>query len=468
MRRVFSAVAAFVFASLCVGADFQAGKLAYDRGDYAAALKQWIPAAESGDRQAQKYLGDLYRDGKGTPADKAQALGWYRLASAQGDIKASFEVVDLCGRGTAEDNLADACRGVTDTEDSVYGRIYGGIRTLAEKHDAEAEFILATILTHRVSLAFRYSKVPYAKELMASPEWREADKWRREAVKQGYVPAGLVMAAECRLMWSEKDQAQADAWGLDNKECADILNLLTKNIDDLSPYGQLQVGWSYLHRPDPDLALAIAFIEKAARRNLTFAQEELGRLFYEGSEVLKDYAKAAQWYRKYVESAKITLESFYGIRQASERLGYLYSAGLGVPTNDQQATRWFLRAAEMGSAYAQRSLAYRYKDGQGVLKDLGLAATWFRRAAEQGDVESQYMFGIALYIGMGVPEDYVHAHMWFNLAAASGNTEAAVGRDGVAKYMSPEQIGEAQALAANWHPRPDPADIYAPREVQRP
>jgi TPR repeat protein len=452
MRRVFSAVAGFVFASLCVGADFQAGKLAYDRGDYAAALKQWMPAAESGDRQAQKYLGDLYRDGKGTPADKAQALRWYRLASAQGDIKASFEVVDLCRRGTAEDNLAAACRGVTDTEDSVYGRIYGGIRTLAEKRDAEAEFILATILRHGIFLAGGYSK--------ATPEVREAEVyWLRDSAQRGYLPARMMFGARCALAAAKEF----------DEVCRDNLESLARIFDDLGPHDQYSVAIAYLFDgPLRNPNRAVTCLEIAAARGSCNAQLELGDLFYEGSKVPKDYAKAAQWYRKYVESAKITLASFYSIRRASERLGYLYSAGLGVPTNDQEATRWFLRAADMGSAYAQRSLAYRYKAGNGVSKDDGLAATWFRRAAEQGDVESQYMLGIALYIGMGVPEDYLHAHMWFNLAAASGNSEAAVGRDGVAKYMSPEQIGEAQALATKWHRRPDPADIYAPREVPRP
>ena len=82
------------------------------------------------------------------------------------------------------------------------------------------------------------------------------------------------------------------------------------------------------------------------------------------------------------------------------------------------------------------------------------AATWFRRAAEQGDVESQYRLAIALYIGIGVPQDYVHSHMWFNLAAASGKAEAAALRAGVAKLMSPEQVGEAQALATAWSVKP--------------
>src|ERR1039458_8959509 len=86
----------FAFASVCTGPDFQTGKRAYDQGDYATALREFLPLAEKGDAQAQRYLGDMKRDGKGVPVDKPQALRWYRSAAAQGDLKAPFYVVDLC------------------------------------------------------------------------------------------------------------------------------------------------------------------------------------------------------------------------------------------------------------------------------------------------------------------------------------------------------------------------------------
>ncbi len=40
-------------------ADYEAGKEAYDRGDYAAALKEWRPLAEQGDAGSQNDLGVL-------------------------------------------------------------------------------------------------------------------------------------------------------------------------------------------------------------------------------------------------------------------------------------------------------------------------------------------------------------------------------------------------------------------------
>ncbi len=70
------------------GQDFDAGLAAYERGDYAAALKEWKPLAEQGYAAAQFNLGAMYDNGQGVPQDDAQAVQWYRLAAEQGMAEA--------------------------------------------------------------------------------------------------------------------------------------------------------------------------------------------------------------------------------------------------------------------------------------------------------------------------------------------------------------------------------------------
>ena len=41
-----------------VWADFKAGEQAFDAGDYAAAMAEWLPLAEDGDMRAQTNLVD--------------------------------------------------------------------------------------------------------------------------------------------------------------------------------------------------------------------------------------------------------------------------------------------------------------------------------------------------------------------------------------------------------------------------
>jgi TPR repeat protein len=58
-------------------ADFQKGFDAYDRGDYATALKEWTPLVEQGDALVQSNLGVMYDTGRGVPQDYKTTRKWY-------------------------------------------------------------------------------------------------------------------------------------------------------------------------------------------------------------------------------------------------------------------------------------------------------------------------------------------------------------------------------------------------------
>ena len=73
-----------------VWADFKAAMEAYNRGDFATALREWRPLAEQGDASAQFYLGLSYENGDGVPRDYAIARQWYEKSAAQGDAKAQL------------------------------------------------------------------------------------------------------------------------------------------------------------------------------------------------------------------------------------------------------------------------------------------------------------------------------------------------------------------------------------------
>jgi TPR repeat protein len=64
--------------------DFYEGLAAADRGDYAAALKEWQPLAAKGHADAQYKMGFMYEEGRGVPLDLVQGTNWYRKAAKQG------------------------------------------------------------------------------------------------------------------------------------------------------------------------------------------------------------------------------------------------------------------------------------------------------------------------------------------------------------------------------------------------
>ena len=59
-----------------------------DRADYRTALKVWLGQAESGDAEAQNYVGEIYLKGLGTAPDYDKAAGWFEKASAQSNKRA--------------------------------------------------------------------------------------------------------------------------------------------------------------------------------------------------------------------------------------------------------------------------------------------------------------------------------------------------------------------------------------------
>src|SRR5262249_35230744 len=86
-------------------ADFKAGLDAYNRGDFAAALREWQPYAEKGDAHAQYNLGLLYASGQGIPQDLQKAAEWYRKAAEQGVSAAQYNlgVMYANGQGVKKD-----------------------------------------------------------------------------------------------------------------------------------------------------------------------------------------------------------------------------------------------------------------------------------------------------------------------------------------------------------------------------
>jgi len=81
------------------------GMEAYDKGDYATALKEWRPLAEQGDAEAQYGLGVIYKHARGVPQDYEQALHWYSKAAEQGHASAQYNLGLMyeLGQGRPED-----------------------------------------------------------------------------------------------------------------------------------------------------------------------------------------------------------------------------------------------------------------------------------------------------------------------------------------------------------------------------
>ena len=137
-------------------------------------------------------------------------------------------------------------------------------------------------------------------------------------------------------------------------------------------------------------------------------------------------------------------------------LGRRYFEGKEVPRDYVQAADWYRKAATAGSSDAMLNLAILYENGRGVGQDYAQAAAWYEKAARLGQGSAMFHLGVLRWSGRGVAQDYVEAYKWFDLASTSGSAEerqrSLEARDNIARapQLTPQLIADAQLRAKNW------------------
>src|SRR5438270_4212548 len=97
-----------------VAGPWEDGMAAYNRGDYAPAIRLFRPLAEQGNAKAQNVLGVMYRKGEGVARSPARAFMWFSLAAVRGDAKAKARLRDVSQTMTPQElsqarEMAQAC-----------------------------------------------------------------------------------------------------------------------------------------------------------------------------------------------------------------------------------------------------------------------------------------------------------------------------------------------------------------------
>jgi TPR repeat protein len=141
-------------------AGLKEGLGAYDRAEYATALKELTPPAEEGNAKAQYRLGKMFNLGQGLPPDKKEAAKWFHLAAQQGLAEAQGALGYLCLVGEGVSQNSELALEWT--------------RKAAAQGDATAQFNLSVMYGER----FGIKKSP-----------AESLKWLRMAADQRHVEA---------------------------------------------------------------------------------------------------------------------------------------------------------------------------------------------------------------------------------------------------------------------------------------
>ncbi len=301
-----------------------------EKKDYVGLQKMLLPMAESGDKNAQYELSNLYFNGQGVPRDYSRSADWAEKSANSGHPGAQYMMggFHLLGQGMTRDNE----------------RAMRWFRLAADQGHREAQF----------SLGMCYLRADSTPEDQAT-----GLRWLEKGADAGSQGAQIALSQ----YYVRRDPALAFKW-------------MSSAAATGSPIAGLMLG-DYYHNGigvSKDDTKAFEQWKKTAEQGSSEGQRSVGQAYREGIGTTPDLAKSFSWARKSAES---------GNAKGAYDVGQHYLRGIGVAANDEQAFTWFNRSATAGNPQAQNSLGALYLEGKGVKQDPREALKWFEKAASQ-------------------------------------------------------------------------------------
>ena len=183
------AVALFVGSMTAHAADFSMGYEAYQRGDYATALRIFRQLAEQGDASAQYNLAFMYDNGRGVTQDYAEAMRWYRKAAGQGEASAQYNlgVIFFKGQGVTQD----------------YAEAMKWFRIAADQGHVRAQTGVGLIYDLGRGVTQDYVQAHMWYNIAAAQGQKDAGKWR-DSLAEKMTPTQIAEAQKLARYWKPR------------------------------------------------------------------------------------------------------------------------------------------------------------------------------------------------------------------------------------------------------------------------
>lgn len=135
---------------------------------------------------------------------------------------------------------------------------------------------------------------------------------------------------------------------------------LRLEAENLRPHSETEYKIGWLYEKKKDYKKAAEWYQKSAAQGDSWAQNNLGNLYRNGTGVAQDYKKAMELYQK---------SAAQGDSYAYRNIGHLYAEGQGVKRDDKKAFEYYTKAFEAGDPYVYENLVDFYMNGRSVAKD---------------------------------------------------------------------------------------------------
>ena len=187
-------------------------------------------------------------------------------------------------------------------------------------------------------------------------------------------------------------------------------------------------------------------LAKAGESGDIDAQYKLGVFYFAGVDgIARNDVKARYWIKKAADQ---------GHAVSAGQYGYMLQKGIGGAVDEQGATPYFLKAAQMGDSYAKGWYALNTvlaNDNANMAK----ATAYAVEAADAGDLTAQILLGSVIYYNDGPNQDNAKSFKYLNQAVAQNSGMAmrflgkwyVNGGDGVTRDV-PKGVGMMERSAA--------------------
>ena len=280
-----------------------------------APILMYRRAAEMGDLEAMRSLGNCYYNGQGgLTKDTSKAVEWYRKAAEAGNARA------MCDLGYCYYNGQGGLRKDETKTMEWY-------KKAAEAGNARAMCNLGVCYELGIG-GLRKDEAKAVKWYKKAAEAGEATAMCYLGLCYEYGQGGLTTDTSKAVEWYRKAAEAGNAGAMYN------------------------LGYCYYNGQGgltKDTSKAVEWYQKAAEAGYATAMFNLGYAYAQGQGGLtKDTSKAVEWYRKAAEA---------GNARAMYNLGCCYYNGQGGLIKDEaKAVEWYRKAAEAGSSEATKRL----------------------------------------------------------------------------------------------------------------
>jgi TPR repeat protein len=144
---------------------------------------------------------------------------------------------------------------------------------------------------------------------------------------------------------------------------------------------------------------------------------------------------------------KLQFRAEAGDFEAQFMLGKIYYYGFGIKRNYTEAIKWFRASANQGHTSAQFLLGEAFEKGRGLKRNYTQAAKWYKRAAFQGYHLAIHSLSCLYAHGLGLRKNLINAYALNLLIAPQGWDMAKSLKMELEKIMDQEQIDLAQILS---------------------